>query len=304
MDDGQRLRLHRWLPPTPARGVLLVVHGIAEHGGRYAPLAEFLSARGYAVYAYDQRGHGETASGPAELGVVTGGWTRLLSDLHILGEHLSRQHPGLPRLLFGHSMGSLLVQDAIIERGGDWAGAILQASNHRPDPLPRLGEALARGLVAVFGHRHRSRLLDFVTIGVLRFRLVDRRTRYDWLNRDRREVDSYIADPRCGFSPTALLWAEVYRGTRRVADPRRRARVPAGLPVLLLVGGDDGLSAGGARLHRLAEAYRRAGLKEVSLRIYPGARHELHRELNREEVFADLADWLDARCPAPIEEDA
>lgn len=300
VDDGRSLHLYRWLPEARPRACVLLVHGIAEHAGRYQPLARHLAGRGYAVYAYDQRGHGLSASAPAQLGFVAAAspWQRLLTDIRLLGAHLAEEQPGRPRVLFGHSMGSLLAQDTAIEHGGDWHALVLQATDHRPGPLPLLGEGLARLQGRLLGARHRSLLLDFLTIGVLRYRLEHTRTPFDWLNRDANEVDAYIADPLCGFHPTVSLWQGVYHGTRRIARRRRQARIPRDLPVLLLAGGDDGLSAGGRRVRRLAERYRQLGLASVTLHVYPGARHELHRELNRQQVFADLSGWLDQHCPA------
>ena len=298
VDDGQPLHVYRWLPASAPRGALLAVHGISEHAARYDALAQRLTAAGYAVYAHDQRGHGRTAAEHPELGFVAArhGWQRLLADIQALNRHLGEAHPGLPRVLYGHSMGSLLGQEAAIEHGDSWDALVLQASNHRPDLLPVLGAAAAQLLAVLFGPRHRSRALDFLTIGVLRYRLRSRRTYYDWLNRDPAEVDAYISDSRCGFSPAVSLWRDVYAASRRIADPRRQARLPPQLPVLLLVGAADGLSDGGLRVRRLAECYRKQGMQSVALRVYPGARHELHREINREEVFADLAAWLDQHC--------
>lgn len=299
-DDGAFLRLHRWRPQRPPRASLLIVHGISDHSGRYAELAARLAAGGYLVYAHDQRGHGRTADAVSALGFVAaeGGWRRLLDDIDALLRLIAAEQPQLPRFLLGHSMGSFLARHYAAEAGAQLGGLILSATDHRTDPLPRLGQILAAAIIAVRGPAHRSRLLDYLSTGLFQFGVKGRRTRYDWLNRDPREVDSYIADPYCGTTPSVSLWRDVYEGLWHISRRRQQERLSKRLPILLLAGSDDQLSRGGRRVRQLAQAYRRQGLEQVELRLYPGARHELHREINREEVFADIAGWLDHQLPA------
>jgi alpha-beta hydrolase superfamily lysophospholipase len=299
-DDGARLQLYRWRPQQAVKASLLIVHGISEHGGRYDEMAARLAAQGYAVYAHDQPGHGRTAPDRSALGFVAarGGWRQLLGDIDALLRFIADEQPRSPRFLFGHSMGSFLAQHYAIESGARLSGLILTGSDHRTDPLPRLGQVLADAIIVAQGPTHRSQLLDYLSTGLLQFGLKGRRNRFDWLNRDPREVDRYIADPYCGITPAVSLWRDVYQGLRFISRRRHQARLPQRLPILLLAGTADQLSRGGRRVRQLAQAYRRQGLEQVELRLYPGARHELHRELNREEVFADLGGWLERQVSA------
>ena len=163
------------------------------------------------------------------------------------------------------------------------------------DDLPDFGAWLASQMIRWRGASHRSVLLDFLTVGVLRLMVRKRRTPFDWLSRDPAVVDAYIADPLCGNVPSVALWRAVYEGVRFIARREHQARIPRFLPILLLAGGADPLSGGGRSVSRLAERYRSLGIADVTCRIYPGARHEIFNEINRSEVHADLLDWLDLR---------
>ena len=117
--DGEPLFTYCWLPDAAPQAVVQIAHGLAEHAGRYARLAAALSNRGYAVYANDLRGHGRTAKTAADLGFFAehDGWNKCVGDLWQLNRQIAARHPGLPIVLFGHSMGSFLAQQLIIERG-------------------------------------------------------------------------------------------------------------------------------------------------------------------------------------------
>lgn len=296
-DDDRSLQLYCWLPQAAPRATIQLIHGISEHAARYHELATVLAEAGYAVYAHDQRGHGRTAESSTALGYVapSGGWHRLLGDVMTVYCHLSERHPNLPRILLGHSMGSLLAQHFAIEHGALLDGLVLSATTFRTDPLPAFGAWLASQMIRWRGASHRSVLLDFLTVGVLRLMVRKRRTPFDWLSRDPAVVDAYIADPLCGNVPSVALWHAVYEGVRFIARREHQARIPRFLPILLLAGGADPLSGGGRSVSRLAERYRSLGIADVTCRIYPGARHEIFNEINRSEVHADLLDWLDLR---------
>lgn len=292
--DGVSLQLYCWLPEEPARAHVQLVHGLSEHAARYAGLADVLTAAGYAVYAHDQRGHGVTASA-ADLGFVAAedGWRRLLDDVLAVHGHIQEQNPGLAHILLGHSMGSLVAQQFAIEHGELLGGLVLSATTFRTDVLPSLGRWLAERIIHRRGARHPSALLDFLSLGALRYTIRNRRTIQDWLSRDSAVVDAYIADPLCGRVPAVSLWRDVYDGVRFVAQAEHQSRLPSTLPILLMAGSADVISGGGKQVRRLTERYRKVGLSDVDCIIYPGARHEIFNEINRNEVYTDLLAWLD-----------
>jgi len=296
MSDGRAIHVYRWLPQGPARAALLVVHGMAEHGARYARLAQGLNGAGCAVYALDLPGHGRSVRSPEELGHFADreGWTYALDALQLVRRQAAQEQAGLPLFLLGHSMGSFLGQHYIVEHGEDLAGVILSASSGSMGPMRAPGALLLKLEAALLGARHPSALAEALSFKAFNKKFAPVRTPFDWLSRDPAEVDQYVADPLCGFRCSASLWASLLAAGASLLDPQRLARIPKSLPVLLIAGSDDPVSFGAKGPELLSRAYRAAGLKEVTVKIYEGGRHELLNEIApcREQVTADLLEWL------------
>lgn len=288
------LRGHHFPAARGGRACVVLVHGLGEHSGRYRHVITALTQAGYDTYVYDQRGHGLTAADPSKLGffALHRGWEQVLEDLHRVVSHVRRRHPELPLVLVGHSMGSLLAQHYAIAHGDHVNAMVLSGSDTRPGPLPKIGRVIARAEMALYGPYKRSSLLSFLSVGRYRYAFRPQRTDYDWLSRDNASVDEHANDPLCGFVPTASVWKDIFDGVIYIAQARHRARVPRGLPILLISGSNDLLSDKGRRVRKLADAYRQAGVRDVTVKLYPGGRHEMFNELNRDEVFHDLIMWL------------
>ena len=295
--DGKALFVHRFLPDegTKVKAVVHISHGMAEHAARYARVAEALTAAGYAVYANDHRGHGKTAS-TGELGFFAKehGFARVVADLAELVAHEKKEHPGLPLVLFGHSMGSYMVQQFLFDHGSELAGAVLSGSAGKPNLLASAGRLVARAERLRAGERGTSKLLGDLSFGAFNKQFAPTRTAFDWLSRDAAEVDKYVADPLCGFDVTTTLWVDVLDALGANADPKSQARIPKALPIYVFSGSEDPVSENTRSLEQLLAAYRLAGIRDVSHRFYPGARHETLNETNRDEVTTDLLAWLDA----------
>ena len=295
--DGKRLFVYRFLPAegTAVKAVVHIAHGMAEHAARYARVAEALTLAGYAVYANDHRGHGKTASAD-ELGFFAseGGFARVVADLAELVAHEKKEHPGLPVVLFGHSMGSYMAQAFVIERGRELAGVVLSASAGKPNALASAGRLVARAERLRLGERGKSKLLQSLSFEAFNKQFAPTRTAFDWLSRDAAEVDKYVADPLCGFAVTTSLWVDVLDALGAIAGPERQARIPKDLPIYVFSGSEDPVSEKTKSLEQLLAAYRLAGIRDVSHRFYPSARHEVLNETNRDEVTRDLVVWLDA----------
>lgn len=283
-----------WLPETAPRGLLQIVHGMAEHSGRYARFATAATAVGFAVYAQDLPGHGRTARAPDELGHFGdhNGWRLALQSIRCLQREIGERHAGTPAFMFGHSMGSFLLQDYLIRHARDLAGAVLSASTASTGPLRPIGLALLRAEALWAGLDHPSTLAEKLTFKSFNRRFRPNRTAFDWLSRDSAEVDRYIADPHCGFRCSAGLWIELLGATGRLGDPRRFARIPKQLPVLLIAGEADPVCGGARGPRSLERRYRQAGLSDITVRTWPDARHELLNELCRDEVTREVLDWL------------
>ena len=292
-NDHSRLYVNHWMPEGPARAVLMLSHGMAEHSGRYARLADALCAAGYAVYALDQRGHGRTADeGTLGLYAEEDGWNKVVGDLASLNQHVGQQHPGLPIILLGHSMGSYIAQAYLLHHSASLHGAILSGSNFQPVALYRAARVIARAERLRQGLRGRSALIDYLSFGSFNKAFKPNRTAFDWLSRDPAEVDKYINDPLCGFRCTNQLWVDLLGGLQQISKASNLAQIDPGLPILVMGGECDPVSEG-KRLTSLANALREAGCQHLQLNIYPQARHEVFNETNRDEVTADVLTWLD-----------
>jgi alpha-beta hydrolase superfamily lysophospholipase len=296
--DGARLRVRYAAPAGAPKAIVQIAHGMAEHSSRYARFAEALVQAGYAAIAHDHRGHGETAASAADLGFFAArdGWAKVVADLGEVQAAARATWPGVPVLLFAHSMGSFIAQDFIAGGGGPLAGVVLSGSNGTAPPA--VGRLFARIERLRLGPRGRSQILHGQAFGAFNKAIANPRTQFDWLSRDPAEVDAYAADPLCGFVATTQFWIDLLDALPRLATDRHKAGVPKALPILSVAGDADPVSRGGQGLVPLIEGYRRAGLQRVQHRLYAGARHELLNETNRDEVTADILRWL-ATCLTP-----
>ena len=296
--DGQRLFGRSWLPDTPPWAIVQIAHGLVEHSARYARFAAALNRAGFAVYANDHRGHGRSAA-PQDLGFLAArdGWRLCLDDLWTLNRQIAATHPGLPIVLIGHSMGSILARGFAAAHGEALAALVLSGANGRPPATAALGPPIARFERWRLGPRGKSKLLKAMMFGAFNQPFKPTRTGFDWLSRDPAEVDAYVADPLCGFDFSTQLVIDLLGGLAPLLAPSELARIPKRLPIYVMSGARDPV---GATLQSLLDAYRSAGLA-VTARIYPDARHELLNETNRDEVAADLVAWLDGVLPRPGE---
>ncbi|OAI57559.1 hypothetical protein AYO50_01320, partial [Acidobacteria bacterium SCGC AG-212-P17] len=263
--------------------------------GRYARLAEALNAAGYAVYANDHRGHGRTVKSADDLGFFAerDGWQKCVDDLWQLNRHIAATHPGLPIVLLGHSMGSTLAEQFMGDHGDALAGVVLSGANGKPAALAKIGGAIAWAERVRLGARGKSKLVQALTFDAFNKNFAPARTAFDWLSRDPAEVDKYVADPLCGFSATVQLWLDLLKGWAAVSRVAHRNHVPKPLPIYLIAGGRDPVSGNTRQLEPWMAEYRTAGLVNLTHKFYPEAGHEVFNETNRDEVTANLIEWLD-----------
>lgn len=292
-NDRSRLYVNQWLPDAPPKALIMVSHGMAEHGGRYVRLAEALCGAGYGVFALDQRGHGRTADeGTLGLFAEQDGWNKVVGDLASLNQHIGQQLPGVPIILVGHSMGSYITQAYLLHHSASLHGAVLSGSNFQPVALYRAARLITRAERLRQGLRGRSALIECLSFGSFNQAFKPNRTAFDWLSRDPDEVDRYLHDPLCGFRCTNQLWFDLLGGLQQISKASNLAQIDPGLPILVIGGECDPVSEG-KRLKSLAHALREAGCQNLQLNIYPQARHEVFNETNRDEVTADVLTWLD-----------
>ncbi|MDB6047863.1 MAG: lysophospholipase [Pseudomonas sp.] len=297
--DHSRLYVNYWYPTVAPKAVVMFSHGMAEHSGRYQRFGEALSGAGFALYAADQRGHGQTAA-HGVLGHYADdqGWSKVVGDLASLSQYVKQKHPGLPLFLMGHSMGSYIAQAYLLHHSASLQGAILSGSNFQPVSLYRSASVIARIERWRQGGTGRSALIEWLSFGAFNKHFKPARTRFDWLSRDSQEVDRYINDPLCGFRCTNQFWVDMLAGLQQISKPTNLAQIDPSLP-LLIIGGECDPVSEGKRLKDLADAIGHGGNRALQLKIYPKARHELLNETNRDEVTHDLLAWLDHALASP-----
>jgi alpha-beta hydrolase superfamily lysophospholipase len=271
--DGRQITAYRWDPAWQPTAAVQITHGMGEHARRYEHVAQALTDVGYVVYAQDHRGHGASADADDLGNLGAAGWTGLVDDIGRLGAVVRAEHPDLPLILLGHSMGSFAVQQYVLDREADVDGVVLTGTA----VIDLLEPALD--------------LEQPLDLAMFNAAFQPARTDYDWLSRDVGVVDAYVADPLCGFGIDTASAKTMFAGARRLADPGQVARLRTDLPVYIAVGESDPVNGGLTLLHPLADRLRDAGLTDVTVVTYPGARHEILNETNSAEVIGSLIEW-------------
>ena len=278
------------------KAAIQLVHGMAEYIDRYDDMATYLVSRGFVVCAEDHIGHGGTAADASEFGHMPahGGKDILLGDVHTLRRKVSECFPGVPYVVYGHSMGSFITRSYIARYGDGLAAVVLSGTGNVPAAMSKLGRRLARILAAVKGETHRSKLIDNMGAGAYGKQIENARTELDWLSTDPAVVDAYIADEKCGFMFTVGGYSTLLDLTAEVVSPECAAKVPKDLPMLLVAGDGDPVGDMGKGVDAATQLYREAGVRRVDEKIYAGMRHEIHNETGHEQVYDDVATWIES----------
>lgn len=280
--------------PDHTEAALVISHGMAEHDGRYADFARWLAGHGIAVITFNHRGHGPDCP-PKELGHYSdkNGWQKVIGDLHRVLTHSRDEFPGVPLILFGHSMGSFIAQSCVQQYSEAVDALILSATNRINKPELLAYRTLVNGLRRVFGKRHRSSILGNLSFGRFNKNFAPTRTDADWLSRDPEQVDAYLADPLCGFECTTGLWQDLVQGMLSINPKKWRKD----LPVHLFAGSDDAVAEMGKGVTRHFRAIRSAGVKQVTFRLFKGGRHEMLNETNADEVREYILSLCQSHIP-------
>lgn len=295
--EGTDIFVYNWMPDDNAevKGIVQISHGMAETAARYERFAEVLTGNGYIVYINDHRGHGKTAGTIENVGYLADkdGFNWLVKDLHQLSGIIKSEHPGLPLFLFGHSMGSFATQRYIMLYGKELKGAILSGSNGKQGIMLKIGAFMAQNEVKKNGRKAKSNKMNAMSFGSFNNAFKPNRTEYDWLSRDKEEVDKYIDDPFCGTVFTCGFFYDFLTGLKELERKDNLSLVPKDLPIFIFSGDKDPVGKSGKGVTRLFNTYKRHGVKDVTCKLYPGGRHEMLNESNRDEVVKDVVDWID-----------
>lgn len=293
--DGIDITYYKWNNvKEKVKGIVLILHGMAEHALRYDDFAKFLNANNYIVYACDHRGHGKTGENMQALGSFgQGGWKRVVDDIYELSTIIKFEYKDLPLYLFGHSMGSLLARTALIEYGTKFDGVILSGTTNASNFINRnMGLLVCNIIVEVIGKDAKSNILDKLFFGSNNKDFKGENMKFAWLSRDDKKVLEYQEDRLCGFICTSSFYLELIKGVKGVVGKNSLRDIPIGMPMFILSGEKDPASNSCKDVLKLYKGLKSVGIEKIDLKIYQDGRHEMLNEINRSEVYNDIEKWI------------
>jgi len=294
--DGLLLQGKHWISKKPAKAVVQISHGMAEHIDRYDSFARFLTDQGYDVYGHSHRGHGKTARRPENLGFLasSGGWDLLVDDLIEVTKMIKDTSPELPIILLGHSMGSFAARNALRKQVQLYSAAVIMGSSWQSRLNIRLAQMVAKTVKMSTGEHARSKFMDTLLFGNYNDEIANNLTQFDWLSRDKEMVKKYIADPYCGYICTTSFYSDLITGLSRVMRQSGLELIPADFPMLLTSGDSDPVGGYGKGIQKLAINYKKNDLNNITVKLYSEGRDEILNEMNRMVVFEDILSWIDS----------
>lgn len=301
-DNGTKLHAVRWMPDSEnVEGIVQIVHGMAEYVERYEELAAYLTERNFVVTGEDHLGHGKSVPEGGQQGYFCeqDPATVVVRDVHRLKKMTQELYPGVPYFILGHSMGSFITRNYICRYGTGIDGALILGTGMQSAGLLLASKTVAAIEGAFRGQRHVSRMMDKAAFGAYNKRIAEKRTDYDWLSRDAERVDAYIADPDCGFVFTVNGFKTLFELISRAKKPENLRKIPAELPIFMASGAEDPVGSYGKGVEKAYRSLQAAGVRDITLKLYPEDRHELMNEPDREQVAADIAEWLTKHLVIP-----
>ena len=297
-DGKTTIHAIRWEPDGEPKAILQIIHGMVEFVDRYDDFARYLTGYGYLVAGEDHLGHGESVQSDEYYGYFgKEGNAWVIADIHHLREMLQKEYPDLPYLMLGHSMGSFLVRQYITENFGGYAdglsGVIVMGTAWQPKAAMKAGKLLAK-MLGTDKVGKSAPAIDNMAFGTYLKRIPDARTMSDWLTRDEKIVDWYVNEPRCQFHFSPNAYYHMFAGMEKAHDIERIKRLPEGLPVLFTAGAEDPVGAWGEGVRKAFMVYSENSPCDVSIKLYDDDRHEILNELDRDQVYADMLEFLDS----------
>lgn len=297
--DNQEIHVYEWIPEDKQniKAIVQIAHGMAEHAERYDDFALFLNKHGYAVFANDHRGHGKTAGILENLGYFADndGFRQVVNDTVALTDKINERFVNLPVFLFGHSMGSFIFRYYIVNNAAKVKGLILSGTAGHPGMLGSVGKLLTKVIMAFTGKKSQSPFMTKLSFGAFNNAFKPNRTEYDWLSRDNKQVDKYVNDLFCGTIFSIGFFSDLLDGVLYVNDQAQINKTSPELPIFLVAGDKDPVSENGKGVTEVYEKYKKAGVKDVEIKLYADARHEILNETNKEEVYNDILNWLEKK---------
>lgn len=293
-DGVHQLHIRSWLPDTKVKAILQIAHGVAEHSERYNDFACFMAEKGFLVVANDHLGHGKSVKNDSELCFFAEekGWEFAVQDVENLRKDTADKYPDLPYFMLGHSMGSFILRTHLIKYPSVFKAAIISGTGQMPPFMLKLAGFIGSNQKKKLGAKGHSDLIQKLAFGSYNKGFEPARTPFDWLTRDNAVVDKYISDPLCGFPFTTALFLDMMGGMEFIGKQENIEKMNKETPILFLSGDKDPVGGNGKQVKAVKEAFEKAGCKDITLQLYPEGRHEMLNELNKEEVYAFVYEFL------------
>lgn len=290
--DGYITKLTHFIYPKHPKASILILHGMAEHQKRYYPFAEYLTGLGFDVFLYDHRGHG-TDKKLNELGIFAQnkGFQLVIDDAIMISEYIEKNNRGSKFFLMGHSMGSLIARN-VLQTHDKYHGVILSGTTYPPYLLTHSGLFIASLIKKLKGPKHISPYMNNLMFGGKKYTKLTSRTAFDWLSRSHPIVGAYIHDPYCGFICTSSFYCDLIKLTMNGSKKKLMKQTKKELPIYVISGEKDPVGGYGKEIKKFLSVLSKLGFTNVSSKLYPDCRHELLNELNHDEVYNEIYQWL------------
>ncbi len=293
-DGKTKLHAVRWVPEGKVVCILQIVHGMAEYIERYEELARYLGEKGILVTGDDHLGHGKSVPEGGIYGYFCeqDPATVVVRDVHRLKKMTQEDYPGVPYVILGHSMGSFILRNYLFRYGTGIEGAIICGTGSKSKALVMVSQIIAAVQGVVLGDAHVSKFIDRLAFGSSNKKIADAKTPFDWLCTDAEVVDAYIKDELCGFTFTVNGFKTLFQLLKRLNKTENLNKMPKDLPVIFISGDMDPVGDYGEGVRKAYEDFQNAGMKRISMKLYPGGRHELLNETNKKQVYEELYPWI------------
>lgn len=285
------------VPDAEPRAIVQIIHGIAEYIDRYDEFMSFLADNGIIAVGTDHLGHGKSIESEEQTGFFAydNGWDYVVRDEEVLRLAMHENYPELPIIVFGHSMGSFMTRTLLIRYPDAFNAAIISGTGNQGAALVNGGLIMGNLVTGLKGAHHYSKFLNNLAFGSYNKIYDNPKTEYDWLSRDEANVQKYIDDPLCGFIPSCSLFRDMMTGVKFITNKKNLTAMNKDMPVYFMSGDMDPVGECGKGVQKAYNNFLEAGMKDVSIKLYPGGRHEMLNEINKDEVYTDILAWLDSK---------
>ena len=285
------------VPDTEPRAIVQIIHGIAEYIDRYDEFMGFLADNGIIAVGTDHLGHGKSIESEEQTGFFAydNGWDYVVRDEEVLRLAMHENYPELPIIVFGHSMGSFMTRTLLIRYPDAFNAAIISGTGNQGAALVNGGLFMGNLVTGLKGAHHYSKFLNNLAFGSYNKIYENPKTEYDWLSRDEANVQKYIDDPLCGFIPSCSLFRDMMTGVKFITTKKNLTAMNKDMPVYFMSGDMDPVGECGKGVQKAYNNFLEAGMKDVSIKLYPGGRHEMLNEINKDEVYTDILAWLNSK---------